>query len=703
MRTAMSASRRSRLVSSFEATSSISISGCWPARRASTAGSSQVAATWLVVMRTTPPVAERAVARPRPTASAASSMRRAASTMASAAPVGTTPRPVRSNSGAPSCASSSATCRLSVGWRAPLRWAAALTLPASRTARKLRTKAQSKSARAAELMRKCMARMQQRVCIRTRPASTLAASTTALEPEIAMNPAPASTRTVLILGANGRFGLAAAQAFAAAGWHVLAQVRRGAAVGMPAAAELVQAPLGALADVRRGQRAPDVVVHGINPVYTRWDEEALPAARAAMDLAERLGARFMLPGNVYNYGAAMPALLDESTPQRPTTAKGRIRVAMERELERRAVAGRLRATVITAGDFFGAGSGSWFDAVVVKSIAKGRLGYPGHPRGVHAWAYLPDLARAGADVVPLARPARARRHEAGAALSGPHADPADDRRRRQPDPPRRRFGTGTRAGPRHGLNRSAPWGHGASRMLAALRPSGAFQLASARGAAQRWPKRHGDDPCGRRTRLRPKPTADRHRAPRRGLSRGGAVRRGAALHQALPADGERRLPAVDRARVPRPGPPRPPARRARREGPRALAGGRERHAEPADARRGRDARPMGDAGAAAPRRDHVAQRVRRLRELVGAGAPVHARARCAACARLRPPRSQARQRLHPMGAGGSRASAGGPAARAARPGAGPDRRRLLARSRSRPAGPAAPPQGTRLRVPVAAP
>jgi nucleoside-diphosphate-sugar epimerase len=120
-----------------------------------------------------------------------------------------------------------------------------------------------------------------------------------------------------------------------------------------------------------------------------------------MDLAERLGARFMLPGNVYNYGEAMPALLDESTPQRPTTAKGRIRVEMEDELERRAAAGRLRATVITAGDFFGAGSGSWFDAVVVKSIPTGRLGYPGDPRLVHAWAYLPDLARAFVAVASL--------------------------------------------------------------------------------------------------------------------------------------------------------------------------------------------------------------------------------------------------------------------------------------------------------------
>src|SRR3954464_977161 len=103
----------------------------------------------------------------------------------------------------------------------------------------------------------------------------------------------ASDRTVLVLGANGRFGLAAAQAFAAAGWHVLAQIRRDAAPGMPAAAELVRAPLGGLAGAAALAALPraSVVVHAVNPVYTRWREEALPAALAGMAIAERLGAR----------------------------------------------------------------------------------------------------------------------------------------------------------------------------------------------------------------------------------------------------------------------------------------------------------------------------------------------------------------------------------------------------------------------------
>ena len=42
-----------------------------------------------------------------------------------------------------------------------------------------------------------------------------------------------STPTVLILGAGGRFGAAAVQAFAAAGWQVLAQQRRAPAQPLP--------------------------------------------------------------------------------------------------------------------------------------------------------------------------------------------------------------------------------------------------------------------------------------------------------------------------------------------------------------------------------------------------------------------------------------------------------------------------------------
>ena len=200
-------------------------------------------------------------------------------------------------------------------------------------------------------------------------------------------------RRVLILGANGRFGLAAAQAFAAAGWEVLAQVRRTPVAAMPARARIVALPLDDVDGIVAHAAGADVVVHAVNPSdYTRWAAELLPMARHGMDIAERLGARFALPGNVYNYGAAMPATLTGRTPQWPSTNKGRLRVQFEDELRLRAP--RLRSFILRAGDFFGTGGGVWFDQVIAKGAAQGRVAYPGTTTLAHAWAYLPDMARA---------------------------------------------------------------------------------------------------------------------------------------------------------------------------------------------------------------------------------------------------------------------------------------------------------------------
>ena len=192
-----------------------------------------------------------------------------------------------------------------------------------------------------------------------------------------------SHRTVLVLGATGRLGAAVAAAFAAAGWRVLAQSRR-APASLPAGAAHLGVALEDTAALVAAAAGADVVVHAVNPAYTDWERLLLPLGRLALDAAERLGAVFMLPGNVYGFGEQMPAVLREDTPERPTTSKGRLRVALEAEMRDRAEAGRLRAVVVRAGDFYGAGQGSWLDLAVVKSMREGKLVYPGPLDRPHA-------------------------------------------------------------------------------------------------------------------------------------------------------------------------------------------------------------------------------------------------------------------------------------------------------------------------------
>jgi nucleoside-diphosphate-sugar epimerase len=208
-------------------------------------------------------------------------------------------------------------------------------------------------------------------------------------------------QTVLILGARGRFGLAAAKAFADAGWRVVAQRRMGGQVPQEAQhdpriqwLEVDLFDTAALAQAARQMSAPAgvaVVVHALNPAYTNaaWKAQVLPMTEAALALCRTLKATLMLPGNIYNFGTDMPTVLSEDTPQKARTTKGQIRIAMEEHIRRSGV----RSVVIRAGDFFGSGKGTWFDQAIVKDIAKGVFTYPGGLDVATAWAYLPDLAR----------------------------------------------------------------------------------------------------------------------------------------------------------------------------------------------------------------------------------------------------------------------------------------------------------------------
>lgn len=200
------------------------------------------------------------------------------------------------------------------------------------------------------------------------------------------------SKSVLVLGANGRFGATVVDAFSAAGWRVVAQARHHAATSRRPGIEAIDIDIRDTDRLAAPARGASAVVHAVNMPYPSWHAEALPAAHAGMDVAQRLDAVFLLPGNVYNFGAGMPPVLLPDTPQRPTTRLGEIRCAIEAEMQARSQAG-LRSIVIRAGDFFGAGAGNWFDRVVVKSLGNGKLVYPGPLDRAHAWAYLPDLAR----------------------------------------------------------------------------------------------------------------------------------------------------------------------------------------------------------------------------------------------------------------------------------------------------------------------
>ncbi|MGB6117652.1 MAG: NAD-dependent epimerase/dehydratase family protein [Mesorhizobium sp.] len=200
------------------------------------------------------------------------------------------------------------------------------------------------------------------------------------------------TKTIVVLGAAGRVANEVGRAFLEAGYKVRAVTRNGREV-LPGA-EHAAADAADLAQLERAIKGADFVFNGLNPLYHEWAQKVMPMARNVATALRGRGTTQLFIGNVYPYGSPMSEVLREDTPMRPSNEKGRIRLAMKELFRAEAEQHGTQTIIIRAGDFFGAGSGTWFDQALASKLDKGVFTAPGKMDLVHAWAYLPDLAQA---------------------------------------------------------------------------------------------------------------------------------------------------------------------------------------------------------------------------------------------------------------------------------------------------------------------
>lgn len=178
-------------------------------------------------------------------------------------------------------------------------------------------------------------------------------------------------KSVLILGASGRFGRHAAEAFWNAGWAIHAFDR-------------------AHDDLMQSAQDADVIVAAWNPAYPDWAAQ-LPDLHAQVQAAARSsGATVIVPGNIYVFGPDTPAPWGPDSRHAATNPLGRLRIDMEDSYR----TGGVKTIVLRAGDFIDTeASGNWLDRVMMAGLDKGTFSYPGRTDVPHAWAYLPDMAR----------------------------------------------------------------------------------------------------------------------------------------------------------------------------------------------------------------------------------------------------------------------------------------------------------------------
>jgi nucleoside-diphosphate-sugar epimerase len=203
-----------------------------------------------------------------------------------------------------------------------------------------------------------------------------------------------STGSVIVLGAKGRLGQACVKAFHDEGWSVGALARSEPTSQRLAHVDYVVADALDPLALSHAVVGYDVIINAVNVSYSGWAEVTPKLTEAVARAAASTGATVIIPGNIYHYGAGMPALLSETTPTNPT-ALGKVRQIMERAYQSRAAMDGFQALILRAGDYLdGRRTGGWFDSQIANKLDQGKITYPGPLNVAHEWAYLPDFARA---------------------------------------------------------------------------------------------------------------------------------------------------------------------------------------------------------------------------------------------------------------------------------------------------------------------
>ncbi len=188
-----------------------------------------------------------------------------------------------------------------------------------------------------------------------------------------------NTQSVLVLGRSGRFGRNVADAFEQAGWRVHGFNRE-------------------TDDLMAAATGMDVIVHGWNPTYDKWETQVPALTDQIIRAAKASGATVIIPGNVYVFGKDAPQTFSTTTPHNARNPLGRVRIEMEASFRRSGV----QTIILRAGDFLDTqASGNWFDLILAKKIGKGVFTYPGPVNLSRSWAYLPDLARVAVQLAEI--------------------------------------------------------------------------------------------------------------------------------------------------------------------------------------------------------------------------------------------------------------------------------------------------------------
>jgi len=206
---------------------------------------------------------------------------------------------------------------------------------------------------------------------------------------------------VNVIFGTGPLGLAVARRLASSGAQVRLVNRSGKAADAPKGAEVVACDATDLAASRRACEGAVVVFHCATGPYGLWAKFLPPLMSGIIEGAAAAGARLVYGDNLYAYGP-VDGPLREDLPYRPIGPNTRARAEVATTLMDAHAAGKVRATIGRASDFYGphVHQSKAGDLIFGRALAGKPAQVLGDPDEPHTYSFIDDFA---AGLVTLAQ------------------------------------------------------------------------------------------------------------------------------------------------------------------------------------------------------------------------------------------------------------------------------------------------------------
>lgn len=129
------------------------------------------------------------------------------------------------------------------------------------------------------------------------------------------------------------------------------------------------------------------------PRYNEWAEKFPRFQAAILEAAAANEAKFIVADNLYMYGDTNGQPICEDSPYQPHTKKGRVRAEMANAVMDAHRAGKVRATIGRASNFFGPDDRAVTDFAIRPALIGKTANLLGRLDQPHSFSYAPDFGK----------------------------------------------------------------------------------------------------------------------------------------------------------------------------------------------------------------------------------------------------------------------------------------------------------------------